>query len=87
MKNLLLQLFTWWNGQTLGTRFFTWRFGNKVGQDEFGNTYYEGSMSSYGLPRRFRPDAESRLHRSPEWLRSQRKRPRRVRLISAGSTK
>lgn len=53
MKNLLLQLFTWWNGQTLGTRFFTWRFGKKVGQDEFGNIYYEGSMSSYGLPRRW----------------------------------
>jgi len=23
MKNFLLQIFTWWNGQTLGTRFFT----------------------------------------------------------------
>jgi NADH:ubiquinone oxidoreductase subunit len=53
MKNLLLQLFTWWNGQTLGTRFFTWRFGKKVGEDELGNIYYEGSMSSYGLPRRW----------------------------------
>ena len=40
MKNLLLQIFTWWNGQTLGTRFFTWRFGKRVGEDEFGNVYY-----------------------------------------------
>ena len=40
MKNLLLQLFTWWNGQTVGTRWFTARHGEKVGTDEFGNTYY-----------------------------------------------
>ena len=25
MKTFLLQFFTWWNGQTLGTRFHTWR--------------------------------------------------------------
>ena len=35
--NLLKQIFTWWNGQTIGTRFHTWRFGTRVGQDEFGN--------------------------------------------------
>ena len=40
MKTLLTQIFTWWNGQTIGTRFHTWRFGKKVGQDELGNTYY-----------------------------------------------
>ncbi|WP_350333856.1 NADH:ubiquinone oxidoreductase subunit NDUFA12 [Coralliovum pocilloporae] len=40
MKQLLLQIFTWWNGQTMGTRFFTWRKGEFVGKDEFGNTYY-----------------------------------------------
>lgn len=39
---LLTQLFTWWNGSTWGTRFYTWRKGTKVGEDEFGNTYYEG---------------------------------------------
>jgi len=36
----LLQLFTWWNGQTLNTRFHTWRKGERVGQDDQGNTYY-----------------------------------------------
>jgi NADH:ubiquinone oxidoreductase subunit len=39
-KNIL-QLFTWWNGATIGTRFWLWR--NKVAQvgtDEFGNVYY-----------------------------------------------
>lgn len=40
MKDFLLQVFTWWNGQTMGTRFFTWRKGEKVGEDEFGNVYY-----------------------------------------------
>ena len=41
MKQFLLQFFTWWNGQTLGTRFHTWRFGAFVGEDQFGNRYYQ----------------------------------------------
>lgn len=41
MKNWLLQIFTWWSGQTLGTRFFTWRNGVLVGQDHYGNLYYK----------------------------------------------
>jgi NADH:ubiquinone oxidoreductase subunit len=53
MKNLLLQIFTWWNGQTMGTRLFTWRFGKKVGEDELGNIYYEGPMTSWGKPKRW----------------------------------
>jgi NADH:ubiquinone oxidoreductase subunit len=36
----ILQFFTWWNGQTLGTRFYTWRKGRKVGEDGQGNIYY-----------------------------------------------
>jgi len=36
----LRQFFSWWNGQTLNTRFFTWRKGVLVGRDEAGNTYY-----------------------------------------------
>ena len=40
MKTFLLQFFTWWNGQTLGTRFDTWRKGALVGTDQFGNRYY-----------------------------------------------
>lgn len=43
-KEYLLQVFTWWNGQTLGTRFYTWRFGRFVGEDEFGNKYYETTL-------------------------------------------
>ena len=40
MRDLLLQIFTWWNGQTVGTRFWTWRKGEFVGEDELGNRYY-----------------------------------------------
>jgi NADH:ubiquinone oxidoreductase subunit len=40
MKQFLLQFFTWWSGQTLGTRFMTWREGERVGADEAGNVYY-----------------------------------------------
>ena len=40
MKRFILQLFSWWHGQTMGTRFFTWRKGHFVGEDEFGNKYY-----------------------------------------------
>nr|WP_222934536.1 NADH:ubiquinone oxidoreductase subunit NDUFA12 [Caulobacter sp. 17J80-11] len=35
------KIFTWWNGATLGTLFTVKRRGVFVGQDEFGNRYYE----------------------------------------------
>ena len=41
--SLFTQIFTWWNGQTIGTRFFTNRNGQKVGEDEEGNVFYETS--------------------------------------------
>lgn len=46
MKQFLLQIFTWWNGQTIGTRFYTWRKGTRVGEDEFGNIYYQNADAS-----------------------------------------
>ncbi|MCG6858724.1 MAG: NADH:ubiquinone oxidoreductase subunit NDUFA12 [Salaquimonas sp.] len=36
------QIFAWWDQSTWGTRFYTWRKGTRVGEDEFGNVYYEG---------------------------------------------
>ena len=39
--SILSQLFTWWNGQTLGTRLFTARKGELVGEDAEGNKYYQ----------------------------------------------
>ncbi|MEO1066085.1 MAG: NADH:ubiquinone oxidoreductase subunit NDUFA12 [Pseudomonadota bacterium] len=46
MKTFLLQFFTWWNGQTLGTRFHTWRHGERVGEDHSGNVYYRNADDS-----------------------------------------
>ncbi len=37
----LKQLFTWWNGWTIGGWIFTRRHGEKVGEDEQGNVYYQ----------------------------------------------
>lgn len=35
------RLFTWWDGQTLGTQLFTWRKGVLVGRDSQGNIFYQ----------------------------------------------
>ena len=35
------RLFTWWNGATIGTLFTIARRGVAVGEDAFGNRYYE----------------------------------------------
>ena len=37
---IVKQFFTWWNGATWATRFYTWRKGEFVGQDQSGNKYY-----------------------------------------------
>lgn len=37
---MLTEIFAWWTGNTWGTRLFTWRKGEFVGEDEFGNRYY-----------------------------------------------
>ncbi len=34
-------LFTWWDGATLGTALFSWKNGRKVGEDGLGNRYFE----------------------------------------------
>lgn len=39
--SIFSELFSWWNGQTLGTRLFTLRHGRFVGADSAGNRYYE----------------------------------------------
>ena len=37
---MLTEIFSWWGGNTWGTRLFTWRKGKLVGEDEFGNRYF-----------------------------------------------
>ncbi|MCC1491760.1 NADH:ubiquinone oxidoreductase subunit NDUFA12 [Cognatishimia sp. F0-27] len=39
----LLRAVTWWNGQTLNTQWYTARHGQKVGEDEQGNVFYQTS--------------------------------------------
>ena len=38
---MLAKLFTWWNGATYGALFTIWKRGEKVGEDEYGNVFYE----------------------------------------------
>ncbi|MFK7834948.1 MAG: NADH:ubiquinone oxidoreductase subunit NDUFA12 [Sulfitobacter sp.] len=63
--NTIFRALTWWDGQTLNTQFFTWRKGQKVGEDAQGNVFYRNADDS----RRwviFNGDMEaSRV--SPEW--------------------
>ena len=40
-KKIIKVLFTWWNGITVGTKLYTYFNGKKVGEDYFGNFYYE----------------------------------------------
>ncbi|QUJ77366.1 NADH:ubiquinone oxidoreductase subunit NDUFA12 [Sulfitobacter albidus] len=44
--NSLARAVTWWNGQTLNTQLFTWRKGEKVGEDDQGNIYYRNADDS-----------------------------------------
>lgn len=41
--NFISRIFTWWQGATYATQFFTWRKGEKVGEDAEGNVYYRTS--------------------------------------------
>ena len=63
--NRVLQAVTWWNGATLNTLLDTWRHGERVGEDDAGNVFYQ----SEGGKRRwviFNGEAEaSRV--GPEW--------------------
>lgn len=65
IKSTIIRALTWWNSQTLGTQFWTWRHGEKVGEDSQGNIFYQ----SAGGKRRwviFKGEAEaSRV--SPDW--------------------
>ena len=69
---MLKAIFTWWNGATLGVRWTITRMGVAVGEDEFGNKYYEAKTNreSYdGRKRRwvvFNGYAEA-TKVSPDW--------------------
>ena len=46
MLTVFKQIFVWWNQQTLGTRIYTFLNGKFVGQDEFGNKYYQNTKKN-----------------------------------------
>ena len=52
--SVLKTLFTWWNGATTGIHFTIARRGVFVGQDDYGNRYYEAkdNRDSYGPHKR-----------------------------------
>jgi NADH:ubiquinone oxidoreductase subunit len=37
---IFTEIFAWWTGNTIGTRLYTWRHGERVGTDRLGNVYY-----------------------------------------------
>ncbi len=43
----LKRIFTWWNGSTIGTNLQIRRKGTKVGEDAYGNTYFEQKSDAY----------------------------------------
>ena len=63
--SLFSQIFTWWNGQTLGTRLATWRSGEFVGEDADGNRFFQSSKNGR---RWVIYDGEAEASRvSPDW--------------------
>ena len=63
--NIALRAVTWWNGSTLGTQLYTWRKGEKVGEDEAGNQYFQ---SRDGTRRWVMYNGEAEASRvGPDW--------------------
>jgi NADH:ubiquinone oxidoreductase subunit len=50
---LLMSIFTWWDGATIGTSLFSRRNGRKVGEDALGNVYFETKPGVRGQQRRW----------------------------------
>lgn len=53
--SIFSEIFSWWGGNTWGTRTTIWWQGRFVGEDEFGNKYYEqkSGVGPLGKPRRW----------------------------------
>jgi NADH:ubiquinone oxidoreductase subunit len=63
--SFLLRALTWWNSQTVNTQFWTWRNGTKVGEDGYGNVFYQ---TKDGKRRWVIYKAEAEASQiSPEW--------------------
>ena len=83
---LFSQLFTWWNGQTIGTRFWTARHGQKVGEDENGNVFYQTRdgkrrwviYNGVAEASKVSPDWHGRLHHTFDEARKDGALPRKT---------
>lgn len=65
MLNFLKRAVTWWDGSTLGTQLFTARHGERVGEDDAGNVFYQ---SRDGVKRWVIYNGETEASRvSPDW--------------------
>ena len=59
------QIFTWWDGATIGTSLDIWRNSRKVGSDSLGNVYYESKKGGRRSVIYNGPNDASRV--PPEW--------------------
>ncbi|MGI9423745.1 MAG: NADH:ubiquinone oxidoreductase subunit NDUFA12 [Hyphomicrobiaceae bacterium] len=68
---LLSEIFSWWGGNTWGTRWTIARHGTYVGKDDFGNRYFEQTkgVGPHGMPRRWvvYEDLSEASQVPPEW--------------------
>ena len=64
-RKLLKYLFTWWNGNTVGTKLYTFLKGKKVGEDYLGNSFYESKDQKNRWCIYNEQSEASRI--SPEW--------------------
>ena len=63
--SLFIRLLTWWNSQTLNTQVWTKLYGEKVGEDDQGNIFYQ---SGGGKRRWVIYNGEAEASRvAPEW--------------------
>ena len=46
MLTFLKKIFIWWNQETIGTKIHTFFYGKIVGEDSFGNKYYQNKSGS-----------------------------------------
>lgn len=69
--SILSEIFSWWGGNTWGTRFTLWKQGGYVGKDDYGNRYYEQrrGVGPLGKPRRWviYTDLADASKIPPEW--------------------
>jgi NADH:ubiquinone oxidoreductase subunit len=69
--SIVTEIFSWWGGNTWGTRLMTWRLGRQVGADAYGNRYFtqHKGVGPLGVPRRWviYQDLADASKVPPEW--------------------